>query len=394
MKKKNFEIECGILRTLLLDRESMVVEVPEAVFQFPSVSEVFKYVQRHYREKKKLPPFKTLEALFPDSLDVVASLREEPPTIEESGFYLEEIRKRWTESVVLDFDPERLEDFYTQVEVAKSLTMAEVEDGHRVNFIRDTASLVVEEVETIPTGLNGLDRMIGGGSGRGRLGVILSLPKMFKTGTLVNFGKAAFLAGYRALYVSLEIPSRFINQKAELSLFGQPFMSMDPDRASRMMRNLNRLGGDFETVDFRPNTLTIPALRSIVMDYRPDVVLVDYAELLKPETRYAEMRHTISEQYLGLKAVAEESNSALWTVSLAHRKAVGRKTIREDNVGEDFKKVAHCDYMASLNQTDEEKEASVARLVMVANRWGPPDGSVFLEIDYARVRLMEVENVG
>ena len=69
---------------------------------------------------------------------------------------------------------------------------------------------------------------------------------------------------------------------------------------------------------------------------KPDVVLVDYADILKLTGNFREKRHAIGNTYEDLRGLAGELEVPIWTASQANRSALEEDVIGADKVAEDF----------------------------------------------------------
>jgi len=102
----------------------------------------------------------------------------------------------------------------------------------------------------------------------------------------------------------------------------------------------------------------------------PNVIVIDYADLLVPSSRYVEYRHQLDEIWKSLKRLAVEKNCIVVTASQTTRGSMGKGLLEATDVAEDIRKVAHCDLMIGLNQTDRERKTSILRINVIARREG------------------------
>lgn len=104
----------------------------------------------------------------------------------------------------------------------------------------------------------------------------------------------------------------------------------------------------------------------------PDVVIVDYADLLAPEssTRSQDYRHQVNETWKVMRRIAQDNHLLFITATQAAATAYERNTISKKDFSEDKRKNAHVTGMLGINQTNEEKEQCVYRLNWVFLRDG------------------------
>jgi replicative DNA helicase len=104
-------------------------------------------------------------------------------------------------------------------------------------------------------------------------------------------------------------------------------------------------------------------------DFVPDVIIVDYADILAPESKQSEGRDRYDETWKMLKNMAATRHCLVITASQSNRKTLEKKDVKASDISEDIRKVAHVDAMFSLSQTPDEKKNGVMRLGVVAHRW-------------------------
>lgn len=107
----------------------------------------------------------------------------------------------------------------------------------------------------------------------------------------------------------------------------------------------------------------------ITEDFVPDVIIIDYADILSPESSQSEGRDRYDETWKMLKNLAATQHCLVVTASQSNKKTMDSKSVKASDVSEDIRKVAHVDAMFSLNQTMEEKDSGIMRLGVVAHRW-------------------------
>ena len=102
----------------------------------------------------------------------------------------------------------------------------------------------------------------------------------------------------------------------------------------------------------------------------PDVICIDYADILAPEDSRQIGRERLDDTWKMLKNLADTKHCLVVTASQSNRGSFGKRNVTQIDIAEDIRKVAHVNYMISLNQTPEEKEESVMRVALIAERDG------------------------
>jgi len=106
----------------------------------------------------------------------------------------------------------------------------------------------------------------------------------------------------------------------------------------------------------------------LVEDFPPDVVVIDYADLIRPRARYESLREGIGEVWSELKRIATEKHCLVITASQSTRRSISKFLVGQEDVAEDIRKVAVVDVMIALNQSSQEREKNILRVSILAHR--------------------------
>jgi hypothetical protein len=102
---------------------------------------------------------------------------------------------------------------------------------------------------------------------------------------------------------------------------------------------------------------------------KPDVVVVDYADLLRGHGQ--EKRHELEGIYEDLRGMAGEYEIPIWTASQANRSALEEDVIGAEKISESYGKVMVADFVISLSRKVADKMAGTGRWHVIKNRFGP-----------------------
>ena len=123
----------------------------------------------------------------------------------------------------------------------------------------------------------------------------------------------------------------------------------------------------------------------------PDMIIVDYADLLRPVKETREKRHDLENIYEELRGIAQIYDCPLWTASQTNRSGLNAEVITMEAISEAFNKCFVSDFIFSLSRTIEDKNANTGRVFVAKNRNGP-DGLVFpIFADWSRVDMKVLE---
>lgn len=117
-------------------------------------------------------------------------------------------------------------------------------------------------------------------------------------------------------------------------------------------------------------TLSVREIKSLLDlwerqdDFIPDVILVDYADLLAPDT--SEFRHGQNEIWKGLRSLSQSKSGQavrlVITVTQADAKSYDQHRLKLSNFSEDKRKYAHVTAMYGLNQDPHGREKALGIL--------------------------------
>lgn len=98
----------------------------------------------------------------------------------------------------------------------------------------------------------------------------------------------------------------------------------------------------------------------------PDVVVCDYADILRPETK-GDHRNLIDESWRALRAMAQRRHCLVFTGTHSGR-ATFTRDMGQGDISEDIRKLNHVACMIGLNEDREDREAGCTRVVTLAQR--------------------------
>ena len=249
--------------------------------------------------------------------------------------------------------------------------------------------------EEIPTLIPGLDPLIRGGIRKKELGVIQGLPSSGKSIYLVNITKGAILCGKKVLYYTLEMSEGDIADRFD-STFSGVNMNTLHNRVTTVRKKISKLGvkyadsliiKEYPTKLCTPDTLGAHVNGLLETGFRPDLIIVDYADLLRPNKTYSQRRFELENIYLDLRSIAMEFPVAIWTASQANRRATEAELIGMEFVSEAFSKIMIADIVISINQTKKEEEEEEMRLHIVKNRYAKKGKIIKIRNAFGRMQF-------
>jgi len=241
------------------------------------------------------------------------------------------------------------------------------------------------------TGWKVIDDIIKGGLGAGELGVIMAPTGVGKTHVLVHLGAQAIKEGKTVIHYTLELADIIIASRYDSCITGVPLNDLHIFKEQIYEDVQNLVGSliikEYPTKSATPNTLRNHLEKLRNREITPDLIIVDYGDLLRPIVRGTEKRHDLESIYEELRSIAQENKCPLYTASQVNRGGSGAEVITMESISEAFSKCFVADFIFSVSRTIDDKAANKAKMFVAKNRHGP-DGLVYdMFMDAGKVKL-------
>ena len=256
----------------------------------------------------------------------------------------------------------------------------ETDLGH--DYIEDY-DLRAEDVkrDTVQTDWKPINDLMDGGLGPGELGVVVAPSGVGKTWILTALGASAVRQGLSVVHYTMELSENYVGQRYDTVFTKIPSADLK-DNKEEVKSKIKSLNGKLMIKYFPPKGVSVKKLQQhidkmIATDNRPDVIIVDYADLLlsysnKSDSTYAEQGGV----YIDLRGMSGELGIPIWTASQTNRSAIDSEVIEADKIADSYAKVMNADFIMSWSRKSKDKLNNTARAHIMKNRFGP-DGITF-----------------
>jgi len=110
----------------------------------------------------------------------------------------------------------------------------------------------------------------------------------------------------------------------------------------------------------------------------PDLIVVDYADIIKEDLRLGDKRHRVGDNWQQLSRMAKVRNAVVVTASQGNRSSAKKNRLDVDDVSEDFSKVMTIDGIFAINERNFDQPNKwqmdhnwqVQRIETIALRYG------------------------
>ncbi len=256
----------------------------------------------------------------------------------------------------------------------------ETDLGH--DYIEDY-DIRAEDVkrDTVPTDWSPINDLMDGGLGPGELGVVVAPSGVGKTWILTALGASAVRQGLSVVHYTMELSENYVGQRYDTVFTKIPSAELK-GKKDEVKGKIKNLKGKLLIKYFPPKGVSVKKLQQhidkmIATDNKPDVIIVDYADLLlsysnKSDSTYAEQGGV----YIDLRGMSGELGIPIWTASQTNRSAIDSEVIEADKIADSYAKVMNADFIMSWSRKSKDKLNNTARAHIMKNRFGP-DGITF-----------------
>lgn len=238
--------------------------------------------------------------------------------------------------------------------------------------------------DTIPTGMPELDKkeLLNGGSGKGELLCVVGGSGSGKSHFLIMLGANALRCGKNVLHYTFELSETSVGIRYDSNLCDIDSNEvMDrKEEVKKFYENSKGLGRLF-IKEYPTNTASIFTIRSHIerldlKGFKPDIIIIDYADIMRSTRQFDSLRHELKLVYEELRGMAMEYKIPIWTASQSNKEGANAEIIDMTNMSEAYGKAMICDFIISVSRRSHEKASGWGRLYVAKNRAGR-DGLVY-----------------
>jgi replicative DNA helicase len=251
--------------------------------------------------------------------------------------------------------------------------------GHE--YAKDIESRYREDSRTtIKTPWDKINQLLQGGLGNGDFGLIFGNPGGGKSWSLVALGGHAVKLGYNVLHYTLELGEQYVGRRydAFFSRIGVDKIQKHKDKIETLMSDIK---GNLIIKEFPTGKATITTIESHIqkvkdMGIEPDLIIIDYVDLLSSKRRTVDRKGEIDDIYTSTKGLARELDIPVWSVSQVNRAGAKDNIVEGDKAAGSYDKIMITDVCISLSRQRKDKVEGTGRFHIMKNRYGM-DGLTF-----------------
>ena len=302
------------------------------------------------------------------------------------------LKKAMIQSVKL-LKTSSFEEIATVIEDAMKLG-TNVDFGHDYHMDIDDR-FRLKSRNPVSTGWQRVDEVCQGGLGKSELGVAIAPTGAGKSMLMVHLGATALKEGKTVIYYTLELADTVVGQRFDSCITGIKLNDLLRNKFN-IVEQVKDIKGHLIIKEYPTKSASTQTIKSHIERLKkrginPDMIIVDYADLLRPVKSYGEKRHDLESIYEDLRSIAQTYECPVWTCSQTNRGGLNAEVITMESISEAFNKCFVADFIFSLSRTAQDKQANTGRFFIAKNRNGP-DGLVFpIFMDTSNVSIKALE---
>lgn len=277
---------------------------------------------------------------------------------------------------------EKYDDIYAIIQGATSAGIKK-DIGH--DYFTDVNKRLMEQRFPVPTGWRMMDMEIAGGLAAGELGLILAGTGVGKSMILAHFAAEAFKAGKNVLYYTLELSEKMVGLRLDAKLAGIPLTNLLTDTGgalrNRVTNELNKIKKKHPhnprliIKEYPTKTASIQTIKNHILTlqndgFKPDIILVDYADLLKATDRYSDKRFELESNTEQLRGLAGIYQVPVWSASQTNRDGLDSSINGLKTISESLGKAMVADLIISIGRSQRLIDEERACYYLVKSRLG------------------------
>ena len=246
----------------------------------------------------------------------------------------------------------------------------------------------------VTTGWADIDKISSGGLGKNELGVVIAPTGAGKSMVLVHLGSQAVKEGKTVIHYTLELQDTVVASRYDSCITSYPLSELKnfKDEIYDAVKDIDGrlIVKEYPTKSASTNTIKTHLSKLHKRGIKPAMIVIDYADLLKPVTVRKEKRNELESIYEELRAISQEFECPVWTASQTNRSGLNAEVITMEQISEAFNKCFVADFIFTISRTIEDKQKNQAKMFIAKNRNGP-DGIVydlFMDTSNVSIRML------
>jgi len=248
-----------------------------------------------------------------------------------------------------------------------------------IDYVKDV-DLVLEHVkrETVPTGWKPIDDALGGGLGKGELGIIMAPAGVGKSFLLGCITAHNIQRGENVIHYTLENSDSIVGVRLTANICDAQISDIEEGFDKKKLKDIivDKVKGrliikQYSSVSATMNTFYSHIQLLEMKKFKPTLIVLDYADLIKGYRSSgggSESYFLGKNLYQDLRRMAGELKIPIWSATQTKVSAYNEDIITLDQAAESSGKGHEADVMISFSRTDRDKQAGTGRFYIAKSR--------------------------
>ena len=255
-----------------------------------------------------------------------------------------------------------------------------------------------ESLSWIETPWSVINNVLRGGLRQTKLGIILTPTGVGKSWILCNLAAYAIKLGKKVVYYTLEMAKQEIGSRIDSILARKPVQYIEiKSNWDKIKSIIQPYRDNLRIKQFLPDTTRVIDIQNhmnqliIFEKFDPDLIVVDYGDILKKESNINDLYSAYGDVYTNLKRLAKQYRKVVWTGAQGRRSSLSSQFVLGDDIAHSLGKLEIADFVLSMSRKQEDKMSNTARFVVVKNRGGR-DGNVYnaiVDFDIGSIQIFD-----
>ncbi len=241
--------------------------------------------------------------------------------------------------------------------------------------------------ETIPTGVDVIDALTGGGLGRGEIGVILTPSGVGKTTLLTKIANTGYECGKNVLQIIFEDTVEQIQRK-HFAIWSKTALSKMDDNNEYVKEKITEKAVSMKDkskliiIRMSQENTTMVDVRNWITRYQKkygiifDELVLDYLDCLESHKKTSDRNEAELVIIKSFEALAGDLNIPGWTAIQTNRSGLNSEIVEAYQTGGSIKRLQKAHFFMSVAKTSDQKEANLANISIIKARFAK-DGQLF-----------------
>ena len=223
-------------------------------------------------------------------------------------------------------------------------------------------------------------------------------PGAGKSWVVCSMGATAVKMGKKVLHYTLELSDVYIGKRYDALFTGIDFKKLKFHRRE-VEKALSELTGEIIIKEYAPKRASLETIEAHirqlknVSDFVPDMVIIDYPDLLRPSKMRKEAREETDDIYTEIKGLSKDLGIPFVCPSQINRMGAKDDIIEADKISGSYSKIMIADIGISLSRKRKDKINGTGRFHIMKNRYGG-DGMTFpgtIDMNNGKIEISEEE---